>query len=199
MLSTFRSEWKLGPRASLKTLERLRAFFQFGQRRKWISDNPARELKTAKVSLRPTMPFTHEEMVRILAALDAYGATAGARNAQRLRAFILLLRYSGMRIGYAVTCSIDQVWGETNFSFLRRRQAHLSTAFCRISSCANSSVLRDPPNATTSGQELQRVTVRMANGNEGCSASSRSPRSQAAMRTVFVTPLRSNSCLREFR
>jgi hypothetical protein len=35
-------------------------------------------------------------MIKILAAIELYAKTAGARNAQRLRAFILLLRYSGM-------------------------------------------------------------------------------------------------------
>jgi site-specific recombinase XerD len=35
-LGQFRSEWKDGPRSSLKKLERLRAFFRFCERRKWI-------------------------------------------------------------------------------------------------------------------------------------------------------------------
>jgi integrase/recombinase XerD len=119
-LGTFRSEWKLGPRSSLKKLERLRAFFGFAQRRKWLADNPGRELKAPKVSLCPTMPFTHEEMVRVLAALDAYAATAGTRNAQRLRAFVLLLRYSGMRIGDAVACSFDRVSGNKLFLYTQK-------------------------------------------------------------------------------
>jgi hypothetical protein len=42
-----------------------------------------------KVPNKPTMPFT----IRILAALEPYGKSAGIRNAQRLRAFVLLLRY----------------------------------------------------------------------------------------------------------
>jgi integrase len=71
-------------------------------RRKWVTENPAADLKAPKISLRPTMPFTREEMIRILAALETYSHTAGAPNAQRLRAFVLLLRYSGMRIGDAV-------------------------------------------------------------------------------------------------
>jgi site-specific recombinase XerD len=92
-LDTFRSEWKDGPRSSLKKLERLRAFLRFTEKRKWIDNNPASELKAPKVPNKPTMPFTREEMIRILTALEPYGKSAGIRNAQRLRAFVLLLRY----------------------------------------------------------------------------------------------------------
>jgi integrase len=55
------------------------------------------------------MPFTREEMIRILTALEPYGKSAGIRNAQRLRAFVLLLRYSGLRIGDAVQLDVDRI------------------------------------------------------------------------------------------
>ena len=65
MLATFRTTWTEGPRTSLKKLERLRAFMRFAEKRKWIDDNPATELKAPKVPNKPTMPFTREEMIRI--------------------------------------------------------------------------------------------------------------------------------------
>jgi len=52
----------------------------------------------------------------LLAAIDIYAKTAGARNAQRLRAFVLLLKYSGMRIGDTVQCGVDRI--EENRLFL---------------------------------------------------------------------------------
>jgi len=55
------------------------------------------------------MPFTREEMIRILTALGPSGKSAGIRNAQRLRAFVLLLRYSGLRIGDAVQLDVNRV------------------------------------------------------------------------------------------
>jgi hypothetical protein len=70
--SHFRSGWQDGPRSSAKKLERLRAFFRFAQKRKWVSDNPASDLKAPKITLCPTMPYTREEMMRILAAIDKY-------------------------------------------------------------------------------------------------------------------------------
>jgi len=108
-LATFRATWTEGPRTSLKKLERLRAFMRFAEKRKWIDDNPARELKAPKVPNKPTMPFTREEMIRILTALEAYGKSAGIRNAQRLRAFVLLLRYSGLRIGDATQLNVSRL------------------------------------------------------------------------------------------
>jgi integrase/recombinase XerD len=112
----FRSSWKLGPRTSAKELDRLKAFFNFVRDREWITKNPARSLKAPKTKLRPTMPYTQAEMVKILAGIELYAKTAGAKNAQRLRAFVLLLRYSGMRIGDTVRCSVDRI--EKNRLFL---------------------------------------------------------------------------------
>jgi len=110
-LATFRATWTQGPRTSLKKLERLRAFMRFAEKRKWIDDNPATELKAPKVPNKPTMPFTREEMIRIFAALEPYGKSAGIPNGQRLRAFVLLLRYSGLRIGDATQLEIGRLHG----------------------------------------------------------------------------------------
>ena len=120
ILGMFRAEWRDGPRSSLKKLERLRALLRFAERRKWIDGNPALELKAPKVPVRPTLPFTREEMLRILSALEKYGQRAGAANAQRLRAFVLLLRYSGMRIGDAVACSTDRITGNKLFLYTQK-------------------------------------------------------------------------------
>lgn len=93
-----------------KKLERLSAWLGFCERRKWIPDNPARHLRPPKVADRPTLPFTSSEMVKIFAALDGkYAKRAGLRNAQRLKSFVLLLRYSGLRIGDAVSNGKDHI------------------------------------------------------------------------------------------
>jgi integrase len=127
-LATFRATWTEGPRTSLKKLERLRAFMRFAEKRKWIDDNPAIELKAPKVPNKPTMPFTREEMMRILAALEPYGKSAGIRNAQRLRAFVLLLRYSGLRIGDAT--QLDESRLDGNKLLLHTQKKGMPAAFC---------------------------------------------------------------------
>jgi integrase len=118
--STFRTEWKDGALSSLKKLERLRTFFEFAVKRKWIHDNPAAELSAPKVQAKPTMPFTHEEMVSILSAIEHYAsktANNGKLNAQRMRSLVLLLRCNGMRIGDAVSLSIDRVTNNRLFLY----------------------------------------------------------------------------------
>ena len=113
-LRKFRSSWEDGNLAALKKLERMRSFFRFAQGSRWIAENPATELKSPKVTARPTLPFTHEEMIRVLQSCDRYRDSygrAGQANARRLRAFLLLLRYSGLRIGDAVSCSTDRLAG----------------------------------------------------------------------------------------
>ena len=111
-LSKFRATWNDGPLSSTKKLERLRSFFAFAEESKWMNHNPARKLKAPKVSHRPTLPFTYEEMLRILAALVRFVDQSGPRgksNAQRLRALVLVLRYSGMRIGDVVRLTVDKL------------------------------------------------------------------------------------------
>jgi len=119
-MTRFRGEWKDGPRASQKKLERLRAFFRFCQRRKWITENPPSELKAPKITTSPTLPFTHDEMVKILAATEAYQLKAAHNaklNAIRLRSLILVMRYSGLRIGDAVSLSPGRLSGDTLFLY----------------------------------------------------------------------------------
>ena len=112
LLRQFRAQWPNRNLGALKKLEYLRAFFRFAHDNTWIPDNPARKVKSPKVDSRPTMPFTHEEVSRILAACeeypDAFGRV-GQQNVKRLRALVLLLRYSGLRIQDAVTLSRDRV------------------------------------------------------------------------------------------
>lgn len=119
----FRSQWKDGPRSSAKKLERLRAFFRFAQDRKWVQENPASRLKSPKVLLWPTMPYSREEVVKILAAIETYideMPSAGMDNARRMRALVLLLRYSGMRIGDAVNMSSDRIVGNRLFLYTQK-------------------------------------------------------------------------------
>jgi len=120
MLASFRETWKDGPRARLKKLERVRAWMKFCVERKWAEENFARRLHAPKVPDRPTLPFSHAEMIKILAAFGPYAKSAGLANAQRLKAFVLLLRYSGMRIGDAVKCSVERIDGRRLFLYTQK-------------------------------------------------------------------------------
>jgi integrase len=97
----------------------LSAFVHFFDR-KWVDSNPAINLRAPKVAHRPTLPFTREEMLKILAALDKYSDKAGLANAQRLRAFVLTLRYSGLRIGDAVQCGPERFKDDKLFLYTQK-------------------------------------------------------------------------------
>lgn len=96
-LRQFRESWTCEPITALKRLERLRHFFRFVQESGWVKENPARLLHPPKVSTKPTMPFSPEEMGRIVEACGKY-----PYQPERMKAFVLTLRYSGLRLGDAV-------------------------------------------------------------------------------------------------
>jgi integrase len=195
-LATFRATWKEGPRTSLKKLERLRAFMRFAEKRKWIDNNPAIELKAPKVPNKPTMPFTREEMIRILAALEPYGKSAGIRNARRLRAFVLLLRYSGLRIGDATQLDVSRLDGN---KLLLHTQKTGVPVYCVLPDVVVEALDTAPRSSERYFFWTGASTVHSAkgNGNVDCSASLNSQRFLQAIRTDSAIPLLSNCCWRE--
>ena len=118
--SRFRATWKDGPRTTSKKLERLRAFFRFCFDRQWVESNPAAKIKLPKVSVCPTMPLSHEEMVKLLAACDKLKITArpsAKLGAHRLKTLILLMRYTGLRVSDAVSLTSDRIDGKNIFLY----------------------------------------------------------------------------------
>jgi integrase/recombinase XerD len=132
VLSRFRATRKDGPRTASKKLERLRAFFRFAHDRQWVEFNPATRIKLPKVSIRPTMPLTRDELVKILTAYDASQIKAekpiAKLNAHRLKTLVLLMRYSGMRISDAVTLTTDRLDGKKLFLYTQKTGVPVHTA-----------------------------------------------------------------------
>ncbi len=102
----FRASWQDSPNYATKNLERLRAFFRFCMHDDWIAKNPARAVKAPKVADSPTLPFSPQEMQRILAGCERYPG-----NKERLRAFVLVMRHSGLRIGDAIALETSRLSG----------------------------------------------------------------------------------------
>ena len=120
LLTRFRGQWKDGAISGGKKLERLRAVGRFLVDQGWWNENLALKLKRPKVTDPPTMPFEREDVTALLAACDQYTDSygrCGQDNARLLRTFLLFLRYTGLRIGDATGCSIEQLVG--NKLFLR--------------------------------------------------------------------------------
>jgi integrase len=103
-LRQFRQSWTDSPLTATKNLERMRAFFRFCDQAGWIKQNPALAVKAPKVTQTPTLPFSREEMKRIVAACDRYGG-----NGARIKAFVLTMRYTGLRIGDTIRLAKSQI------------------------------------------------------------------------------------------
>jgi len=76
MLRRFRESWADSGISALEKLERRRAFARFAHESGWIDEDPTRHIKNPKVANPPTMPFTQEETIAILAACDRLPTTA---------------------------------------------------------------------------------------------------------------------------
>jgi integrase len=71
--------------------------------RDWIEKNSAKALETPQVDVVPTLPYTEQEMTRILEACDRYRG-----DKDRMRAFVLVMRYAGLRISDTINLHADQ-------------------------------------------------------------------------------------------
>lgn len=121
-LSEYRALWKYAPSSTAVKLGRLKRFFRFCVEARWISESPATHLRRPKVPPSATLPFTREQMTQILAASERYKDYPGKReaNAKRLKALLLVLRYTGLRISDAVMLEDAQL--EEGRIFLYRQQ-----------------------------------------------------------------------------
>ena len=122
VLSQFRATWKDGPMSAGRKIERLRSFFRFALKRKWVESNEAEDLKPPKFHGTPTMPLTSDELKKIYTACDALiKKSRGAKfpckrqqeklNALRVKSLILVVRYTGLRISDAISLTTAQLDG----------------------------------------------------------------------------------------
>jgi integrase/recombinase XerD len=113
-LRDFRGTWKLKNYARRVTNENLRALMRFCQDSGWIKSNPARLLRSPEITPSPSLPFTKEEYAAILAACDTYRTI---KNGLPIKAFVLVLRWSGLRIRDVVTLRRDAVTKDRLFLY----------------------------------------------------------------------------------
>jgi len=104
-LREFRDSWQLGARTALKKLERVKAFFRFASENGWIAANPTKFVR-GPANIRDTqqLPFEPAEIERIIRACHQVRIQNFSND--QVLAFVLLLRYSGLRIGGE--CPVDR-------------------------------------------------------------------------------------------
>jgi integrase len=104
-----------------------RSVFKYAHSRKIIESNPTAELGKIVVKPKQVVPFTDDEMTAIESAALARIEDAARSKEERERskqayALILLMRYSGLRIGDATMLRMDKLEG--NRLSLRTQKAH---------------------------------------------------------------------------
>jgi integrase/recombinase XerD len=112
-IRSLRESWKISALTMLKRLETVKAFFKFCAASGWLEKNPAESVKGPEVKPEATLPFSDEEIERIFLALeDQYLAahpmsTEGTKK--KIRAFLLVMLYSGIRISDCVFLRKERV------------------------------------------------------------------------------------------
>ena len=89
----FRQVWKDRGLSKVKKSERLKSFFRYAHDVGWLTTNPARSLKPPKTNDPGVLPFSRDQVERIMNTCAD----------ERLKTFLLVLRYSGLAIGDAVS------------------------------------------------------------------------------------------------
>lgn len=142
----FRATWaNNAPITAVKRLERVRSFFKFCQASGWINTNPAAAVKPPKITAPPTLPFDQKDFEKILKACDKFSASGRYKdkNRTRIKALVLLMRYSGLRIGDAV--------------LLKRERILNGRLFLRTQKTGTSVHLPLPPVVLSALKEIQEV------------------------------------------
>jgi site-specific recombinase XerD len=113
-LATFKASWKMMPATAAKRLELLKQFMGFCTAAEWIAKNTAAEFKTPEIDEPPTLPYTDQEMGRIITACEKYShhGDHGHNRPDRIKCFVLLLRYSGLRIQDATCLETERLHGD---------------------------------------------------------------------------------------
>jgi integrase len=118
----FRQTWELARTTTTRRHERLRSFFAFCMANGWLSLNPTDMLKKPLAGRTiPTDYFNRHEFQQIVAATKRYeyrGLDCRYRGS-RIRALVLLMRWSGLAISDAVGLAKDRL-DEKGALFLRR-------------------------------------------------------------------------------
>jgi integrase len=97
----FRESWKNRGQAARKKLENLRRLLGYAHESGWIAENYAKKIEFPIITALPVVPFFQEDIDKMLKAIPLY--PEHLENHVRLKALILLLWHSGLRIGDAVT------------------------------------------------------------------------------------------------
>ena len=198
VLRKFRASWPYAPLSARKRLEYLRSFFRFCHDRGWVERNPALAVKSSKVDQTPTLPFSDDEVERVLVAARALASFG--RYGPKIEAMVLLLRYSGLRIQDAACLERARLVDDKLFLY---QQKTGTPVYCplppqvveRLTAVRNENELFSFTTARVSARVWSRV------GTASFRKCLRPPRrrSRAGTLTGSATPSPCRSCSKAYR
>jgi len=123
-IRSLRESWNVSGLTMQKRLETLRAFFKFCMASGWTDENPATVVKAPIIEQKATMPFTDGEITRIFEALETKYLDSHPFSPEltkrKIRAFILVMLYSGIRISDCVLLRKERI--QDGKLFIRKTQ-----------------------------------------------------------------------------
>jgi len=98
--------WHGAPTTRHNQHQRVRTFFYFCIEQGWIKENTAKRIKNVPPQQEETLPFTQQQYDALIEATYYYDGRGQERNGEttnsrRIRAYLKLLRWSGLRAGDA--------------------------------------------------------------------------------------------------
>lgn len=121
----------------------------------WVKANAAAKLKPNKITSGPTLPFSRDEVQRVVLAC------ADEQDAVRLNALVLLLRYSGLRLGDATTSLRDRVEGDRLGLYTAKTGTHIYCPLHKDAVAALNAIPQNGPYFFWTGNS----TTKSTNGN----------------------------------
>jgi integrase/recombinase XerD len=150
-ITKFRNSLNNGPTVKNRKVSRLRTFFTFCRQRHWIIENPAEFLKPAQEP-EPQAEYLHSEEFEKL--LDScYVSHHWERGhdfehrAHRLRAFLLVARWTGLSMIDVVRLRCDRMTQDANdvWVVMLRRQKNGNPVYVAVPASVATAVLALPP------------------------------------------------------
>jgi len=115
LLTRFVASWSDANSTQINRRTELIAFFEFCRKARYIDENVAADLPTIPDQKPQTEVFEHHELVAIYRALETLPDEYGRRGtpiASQTKAFVLVMRYTGLSIGDVVGLRKKSVKGD---------------------------------------------------------------------------------------
>ena len=118
--------WDGAPTTRHNEHQRVITFFFFCIEQGWIAENPAKKIRKVVPEQDETLPFSREQFDALIEATYFYDSRDAERigdckNSRRARAFLKLLRWSGLRAGDAACLSKDKLRDDDSIFLYQRK------------------------------------------------------------------------------